>query len=108
MNWVVYLFGGGLIFFIGVAIIWIAVILALLTRPVWLVRMSTIVAIVGLILIVLSAAPLPYWLYSLAGAITILWLAVERGFPRALLNRRVWLRIATVAVWTLASVAELP
>ncbi|MBN9522555.1 hypothetical protein J0H58_29215 [bacterium] len=104
MNAVLYLFGGGGAFFVGVALVLagIAIFAVQRSRVV-----ATLLAVVGLILIAFSAIPLPYWLYGLAGGVSVLWLAAERSGGR-LRSRRGWLRDAGAGIWLAAVAVELP
>ncbi len=104
MNAVLYLFGSGGAFFVGAALV-LAGIVTFAARRSRVV--ATLLAVVGLILIAFSAVPLPYWLYGLAGGVSVLWLAAERSGGR-LRSRRGWLRGAAAAVWLAAVAVELP
>jgi hypothetical protein len=63
MSSVVYLFGSGIAFFAGAAIVLSAIAISFVpvrfSRPA-----ARICAWVGFVLIALSAAPLPYWWYG--------------------------------------------
>ena len=128
MSWLIYLFGSGLAFFVGVSFTLTAV--ALFSRPQgrWVVRLTTILALVGIAVIVLSAAPLSYGYYALALALTLAWLVAERrsnqkpqtpipphsSSPSSDSNAPpawsgpVRLRAATAAIWVVGIALELP
>jgi acyl-CoA thioesterase-1 len=108
MNWVVYLFGTGAAFFVGVGFVVVSIVAFSLARAGWPTVVATLVAVVGLAFVTLSATPLPYWLYALAGVVTVPWLAGER-------SRRGWparcrrpLRWGVAAVWLVAAAVEAP
>src|SRR5262245_35551303 len=108
MGWVIFLFGSGLAFFVGVGCVLVSIaVLSYTERPVDKV-LGTLAAIVGLILIACSATPLPYWLYALAAVVTLPWLVAERSRRAWLANRRRPLRWATAAVWLAAAAIEIP
>jgi len=108
MEWIIYLFGSGAVFFLGIASIWAGlVIFALFGRRGWH-AFATLVAITGLLLVALSATPLPYWLYALAGTATLLWIVAERRTRGWLAARRNVLRGFVVAAWSVAIAFELP
>jgi acyl-CoA thioesterase-1 len=62
----------------------------------------------GLLFIVFSATPLPYWFYLLALTVTFLWLVAERNEAGFLMARRNWLRSLVVVVWAIAVILEVP
>ncbi len=127
MSWVLYLFGSGQALFLGAAMILAAV--ALLPRTSgWRSAALAMVARIGLVLVVLSAVPLSYWLYALAIGVTVVWLWRERQRGRESLPkqdpaimdnvgsaktpdpvwRRQWWRRATAVVWLGIIALELP
>jgi acyl-CoA thioesterase-1 len=124
MSGLIYLFGSGLAFFAGVGLILAAVLF--FSRPLraWSARLVTIVALVGIAVVVLSAAPLSYWYYALALAITLAWLYAQRralkrqptaatdqppeGRERPAIDGAGRLRAATAAVWVVGVALELP
>src|SRR5262249_31790532 len=99
MNHVIYFFGSGAAFFFGVGCIFGALALQALRRGKWPLRAGTLLAVVGVILIALSATPLLYWLYGIAGALTIAWIVVERLERLSIAKVRRWLRGCVAAVW---------
>ncbi|HEY1376295.1 MAG TPA: GDSL-type esterase/lipase family protein [Gemmataceae bacterium] len=108
MDWVVYLFGSGAVFFIGIGLILAAAAVFALRPRQWVKVVITLLAVVGLLLIAASATPLPYWLYAVAGGVTLLWLVAERTNWARLSARRPWLRGAAAALWVVTAAVELP
>jgi len=108
VSWVIYFFGSGAAFFAGVGLVLAGVALVSFYRRGWSTAAANLCAFLGLALIALSATPLPYWLYGLAGAITLFWLVVERSRRKALLRCRKWIRAATAVVWLAAVAMEVP
>ena len=104
----VYVFGSGAAFFLGIACIFVALVILALSggrRP----RIvSTLLAAVGLIVIALSSVPLPCWLYAVSGAATIAWLVAERFDRPWLATRRNCLRGIVAVVWAACATVELP
>jgi acyl-CoA thioesterase I len=105
---VIYLFGSGAVFFIGIGLVLAALAGFTLVRRPWLKVVTTLLAVVGLLLIALSATPLPYWLYGLAGGMSLLWLVAERSERPGWAARRTWLRGAVAGLWLIAAAVELP
>jgi acyl-CoA thioesterase-1 len=109
MRWVIYLFGSGMVFFAGIGLVLLSLVLFAVAQRRWPRAMVSLSAFIGLILIALSAVPLPNWLYGLAGGVSILWLLAERSSQRpAMQKRRPWLRGLVAVVWVAAVVSELP
>lgn len=106
MNWVIYFFGSGNAFFGGVALVVAGVALVTYCQKKWSPAAANLGTLLGLLLIALSATPLPYWFYAVAGGVTLLWLAAERW--QLFLNRRRWLRVGVVVLWSAATLTELP
>jgi acyl-CoA thioesterase-1 len=108
MRWVIYFFGSGIAFFAGVALVLIALgVLSIAPRR-WLTIFSTIAALLGLILVALSATPLPYWLYVLVVVVTLAWLTSERSRHGDEQRWRLRLRPAVLLVWLSCLALELP
>ena len=78
MSWVLYLFGSGQALFLGAGMILAAVGVLPRVKTVWKGAALAMVARVGLAIVVLSAAPLSYWLYAVAIGLTAIWLWRER------------------------------
>jgi acyl-CoA thioesterase-1 len=104
MGLVIYFFGGGAAFFVGAGLVLAAAALPAVSRRPRLSRFAAPLAVLGLILVLLSATPLPYWFYAAAAVVTLPWLAAEEWGKGALVRRRGLLRGAAAAVW-LAAVA---
>jgi acyl-CoA thioesterase-1 len=108
LDHVIYFVGGGLAFFVGAALILAGVGVSPWVESRWLKLARNLAALVGGILIVISAVPLDWWLYALLATTSVAWLIIEwltgklsPRWPRAA-------RIAAVAVWLLALGLELP
>src|SRR5229473_4046024 len=108
MNWVIYFFGSEDAFFVGVGLVFAAAAFLSFYRRKWSTSASTLVAVIGLILIALSAAALPYWLYAAAGLVSLLWLVAERIERQIFQNSRRWLRLSTLVLWSAGAIAEFP
>ena len=106
MDWVLYLFGSGAMFFIGVAMLLFGAAIDATTAASWRRRAAKLLAFVGLLLIALSATPLPYWLYAVCGIATLLWLSATWIGPLRL--RRNGLRALVAAGWLASLAIELP
>lgn len=108
MNAVVYHIASGQAFFSGVALISLAVSLAFRPRNRWLAFSRTVLACLALILITVSATPLPGWFYLIAGVASLVWIGLE-GSSRARWQRgKPWLRGLVLAIWWLGVALELP
>jgi acyl-CoA thioesterase-1 len=108
MTWVIYLFGSGAAFFLGIGLIlaglgFFAYFQGGLGRA-----FASLLAVVGMLLVALSSTPLPYWFYAIAGMATVVWLFAERRTQGWLLARRNWLRAVVVALSSAAVALELP
>ncbi|HEV3415188.1 MAG TPA: GDSL-type esterase/lipase family protein [Pirellulales bacterium] len=108
MSWVVYLFGSGTAFFLGIGLLLISLAaFCCCQRPVPKIICS-ISSVVGCLFIVVSATPLPYWLYFVAATATILWLVAERSAHRWISARRTSLRVVAAIIWSVMAALELP
>jgi acyl-CoA thioesterase-1 len=106
MSWVICFFGSGAAFFAGVGGVLAGVALFSVRRRDWSVKAATLFSFLGLILVTLSATPLPYWFYATAGVLTLTWLVSER-LRRA--RRHSWLLRRAVVVCCVAALAlEIP
>lgn len=108
MSWVIFFFGSGLAFFAGIALVLGALAAFSLTKKRWLHSLALLGALTGLILIALSATPLPYAYYSLAGVVTLTWLVLEELKPDRAPRARTWLRRMVAVVWLAGVAVELP
>ncbi len=127
MSWVLYLFGSGQALFLGAALI-LAAVAAMPKVSGWKNATLAMVARIGLVIVVLSAAPLSYWLYAVALGVTTVWLWRERRRDAARRGREsiattvshhgrsqpqltpdpLWWRRATALVWLGIIALELP
>lgn len=119
MAWILYLFGSGWALFLGAGMIGLAVLLLPEARG-WRRAVWAMSARLGLVIAVLSAAPLSVWLYAAALAVTMGWLWRERKPESARPasppqptepSGRDWRRIlrwAVGAVWLGIALLELP
>jgi acyl-CoA thioesterase-1 len=108
MSWVLYLFGGGGAFFLGVGSVLASVGVFALPRGRWARTAASLLIVVGLLLVALSSTPLPYWLYAVVGGVTLPWLVAERSSRDRWQARRWWLRAAVVVAWVAAAAVEFP
>jgi acyl-CoA thioesterase-1 len=108
MNWLIYTFGSGAAFFLGVGCVFVSSIAFSIGERFCLKVLANLAAIVGLVLVAFSATPLSYWLYALATAVTIPWLVAERSRKSWFIVRRQRLRWAAAAVWLVAAAVEAP
>ncbi|MBM4069967.1 MAG: acyl-CoA thioesterase [Planctomycetes bacterium] len=108
MSWVIYFFGSGFAFFAGCGLILAALAAFSSAQHRWQRSVALVAAVTGLILVALSATPLPYGFYAVAGVVTLAWLIVEQlkeeRYPRV----RNWLRRATAIIWFAGLVVEAP
>jgi acyl-CoA thioesterase I len=105
--WLIYFFGSGAAFFAGVGLVLAAAGICIYQRK-WTLRTATLGALTGLILIALSATPLPYWFYGTAGAASLLWLFAERSERKTISRIRPSLRCTVVFLWCAAISMEVP
>jgi acyl-CoA thioesterase-1 len=108
MTWLIYFFGSGAAFFAGVGFVLMAAAVFSICQHKWVTRTATLGALTGLILIALSATPLPYLFYGMAGVVSLLWLVAERSERRALLKGQPWVRLMVIFLWSTAILMELP
>ncbi|MFO0968260.1 MAG: GDSL-type esterase/lipase family protein [Gemmataceae bacterium] len=108
MNTVIYFFGSGLAFLVGLGLLLLAIGLLIGVKRNWLRSLASLLSILGAILVALSATPLPYWLYVSGGIVWFAWLIVERVSSERGRRWRVGLRVAVVAVVGLALALEMP
>lgn len=108
MDWRIYLFGSGIVFFLGSCCIFLAMLTAIYGAGRWQKMAPTLIAIFGLILIVLSGTPLTYWLYAAAIGTSVAWLVTERLDSKWSKSKCRWLRGLVVAAWIVCIAVELP
>jgi acyl-CoA thioesterase-1 len=102
MNWLVFHLVSGHVFFTGIALLLLSVLVSV-GKSAIAKRVTVLAFIFGVIAIVVSTTPIPYWIYALAIAATVVWIVslfVEK--------MRYGARIAMIAVWCLAAVIEIP
>jgi len=104
----IYFFGSGAAFFVGVGLVLTGIALVTFSSRKWSPTAATLFALVGLILIALSATPLPYWFYAIAAVVSLIWLTAERSQWAIFRNTRSWLRASVLVLWVAGSVAEIP
>lgn len=108
MNWVIYLFGSGAAFFLGGGFLLAAVGIRAYARRAWLGGLATVFTILGMVLITLSATPLPYAGYLAGAAVLVAWLYAEESKRESWQRRRGWLRGAVVFFCLLGALMEVP
>lgn len=108
MAWLLYLFGGGLIFFVGIALVLLGVAVLAAARGKWKRRAATIAALLGALAVALSATPVSYLWYAVAAVAALTWLVGERTQGAWLARRRKWWRAAVVAAGLCGVALELP
>jgi acyl-CoA thioesterase-1 len=104
MPWILYLFGSGLAIFVAAGMILAAVALLPRTKG-WKAKGLGIVVLIGLAIVIVSGAPLSYWLYAVAIGMTLVWLRLERKGSE---QWTVAARRATAAIWIGIVLLELP
>ncbi len=78
MNWIIYIFGSGYAFFLGIGLILVCLTWSSRFSSSKNHRLVSLVAIAGALLVGLSAAPLPGWLYVVMAIAFTVWLVTER------------------------------
>src|SRR5262245_18646096 len=106
MSWVIFFFGSGLAFFAGMALVLAGVAVASVRHGRGAALTGFVAAFSGVLLVGLSATPLPYWYYGLAGAVSVIWLVAERW--KRLERGRRWLRAGVAALCAGGIAVELP
>ncbi|QDV16254.1 Esterase TesA precursor [Gimesia panareensis] len=102
MNPIVYHIASGQSFFTGCTLIILAAMLSLNDKQ-WTRRMMGFSFLLGVIAVVVSSTPLPWWSYSVLGTVILIWLVAQlrkqrqRGFT-----------YAVIVVWLAAVGMELP
>lgn len=107
MRWVAYLFGSGLVFFIGAVCVLIAVVLFAIRRRRWQLQVGNAACLLGSVLIALSAVPFDYWFYGVVGLVTLVMLIAEQFSQTEFGHRRTTLRAVTAVCLLAGIVLEL-
>lgn len=102
MNWLVYHILSGQAFFTGVTLLIIAAISSTGSRPIFS-RITALTFPVGVIAVVVSSTPIPYWYYGITVVATFVWIA-----SRFRKKWRRWAPYAVAGVWLIAALIELP
>jgi acyl-CoA thioesterase I len=100
MNWLVFHVASGQSFFSGVALVIVAAVASRSSKAV-LKRIAVLGFVIGVIAIVISSTPIPYWYYGVALVPTAVWIA-----SAYVTKWRRWSAFAVVAAWTIAAVIE--
>jgi acyl-CoA thioesterase-1 len=108
LDLVIYFVGSGLAFFVGAAGVLVGLAISLLARGRLVKLVRNLMVLIGGIVVLVSAAPLDWWLYASLAVGTCFWLPLEwlsstvakKGLPAA--------RIGVLAIWMLALGMELP
>lgn len=106
MSWIISFFGSGNAFFTGVALVLLGMLVFAASRNRWLAILATLTSVTGLLLIAVSATPLPLWLYAVAAAVSLAWLVAER--ISAASRARIVLRALVALSWLVAVAMEIP
>lgn len=105
---VIYFVGSGDAFFVGAGAILLGVgISSVAARRIALV-VRNLAVLVGVVLVAVSAVPLPWWLYAVLTLATGAWILLEWLKARVNPKANVAARLATLAIWLLAIAIELP
>lgn len=108
MSLIMFLVASGWSFFVGIGAILAAEAMTVFVRKPWLRRRIVFLLLLGVVLVVLSATPLPYLYYAMAGAVTAAWGLNEwKGAEGPALRRRV-LRVLLPVAWLLGVGLEAP
>ena len=102
MNWLVFHIVSGQAFFTGILLLNAAALAS--TRPQRIDQRITVFAfVIGVIGVVISSTPIPFWILAVTGIPTVLWIATR--------YRKNWRRRAAgamAAAWWLAACMEIP
>lgn len=102
MNSLVYHIVSGQAFFTGIVLLVVAVLLSKHSKG-FLRRGASAALIVGGAAIAPTSTPLPIWAYTVAIAVTVIWI-----FSHYVESWHRWAATATIAVWLLAAALEIP
>jgi acyl-CoA thioesterase I len=108
LSLVIYFFGSGNAFFCGVAMVMTGVCMSFFAAGRMLRLARNLTAVIGGILVAVSATPLPWWFYSVLALLTIGWLVAEWCAPRVGKRSLLAVRLVSLAVWSAALAYELP
>ncbi len=70
-NLLIYFVGSGIVFFVGIGLILLAIPLSLLDN--WLRRLQFFIFLIGCIFIAISSTPLPTWMYAALILAAVIW-----------------------------------
>ncbi|MBI2808319.1 MAG: lysophospholipase [Planctomycetes bacterium] len=105
LDLVIYFFGSGLAFFVGAGFVLVGVGISPVAAGRALQLTRNLFVLIGVLLVVISAAPLEWWLYAVLAIASCAWLPMEWLAE----GRKVLVgRIVVAAAWLLAPVLELP
>ena len=108
MAYVINFFGGGYALFVGVSGVLAGLAIFALFASSWRKPAGSALAGLGLLLIALSATPLPYLAYVALGVVSILWLFAERSERDRWRTARRPLRHIVLGTWLAAVGFEVP
>lgn len=107
LDWFLYHVASGHAWFSGLVLIAVAVSIAAFTASIpW--RVVGILLLVGALLVVVSATPMPWYAYLLLGVVTIAWIIVESRRGKRSHRRLCIARSAIVTSIAIACVLEVP
>lgn len=102
MNWLVYHIVSGQSFFTGIALLIVSAFASTRTKPLFS-RVTVLAFLIGAIAVTVSSTAIPYWYYTVAVTVTLVWIASR--------FKKEWRRQATIGmagVWLVAALIELP
>jgi acyl-CoA thioesterase I len=108
MNGLIYHVMSGQAFFSGAALVQLALLSTFAQQRAWLAAARIAFAGVGLLLIAVSATPLPEWFYFTAGPLVLTWAGLECSSKTQYRRRMLGLRWAVMASLWLGIALELP
>ena len=107
MQWLIFLFGSGLAFFVGLLLLAAAVGASFFSRGKWLQILVSALALVGVVIVGFSAAPLSWLVYAWGALLTAIWIVLERWQPAWMTPpRQRRLRLAVLATCLGGAVLE--
>jgi acyl-CoA thioesterase-1 len=108
MSLVIFIFGSGLAFFVGAGLVLLSLVTFYLSARRWLHSLALVTTITGVLLVGLSATPLPYWYYGILIGTTAVWLVFEE-IPHDRQRRiRYGFRSLALVLWLVAIAVESP